>query len=61
MSGGWSTKLQPDANDLADIGAFTKWLEIVEAIARIFVHHEANPRTVAQRTGADAPHQDARG
>lgn len=61
MSGGWSTKLQPDVNDLADIGAFTKWLEIVEAIERIFVHREANPRTVAARSDADALYQDARG
>jgi hypothetical protein len=39
MSGGWSTKLQPDAQDLADADAFSQWLEMVEAIRRIFVYH----------------------
>ncbi|HVU22012.1 MAG TPA: hypothetical protein VHE09_14870 [Rhizomicrobium sp.] len=38
MSGGWSTKLQPDAADLANTESFSKWLEIIEGIQRIFVH-----------------------
>ena len=39
MSGGWSTKLQPDARDLANGESFSQWLEMVEAIKRIFVYH----------------------
>ena len=42
MSGGWSTKLQPDARDLADGEAFAQWLEMIEAIKRIFVFHAAH-------------------
>ena len=38
MSGGWSTKLQPDAGDMANADAFANWLEMIEAIQRIFVH-----------------------
>lgn len=38
MSGGWSTKLQPDESDLADEAAFGLWLEMVQAIKRIFVY-----------------------
>ena len=42
MSGGWSTKLQPDALDLADAESFSRWLEMVEAVKRIFVYHAAH-------------------
>lgn len=38
MSGGWSTKLQPDESDLASEDAFALWLEMIEAINRIFVY-----------------------
>jgi hypothetical protein len=52
MSGGWSTKLQPDARDLADGASFAKWLEIVEAIGRIFVHEPSMHRSAE---GSRAP------
>ncbi|MBV8978089.1 MAG: radical SAM protein [Alphaproteobacteria bacterium] len=38
MSGGWSTKLAPDARDLASADSFADWLEMMEALKRIFVY-----------------------
>ena len=38
LSGGWSTKLQPDNADLFDEEAFSRWIEMIEAIERIFVY-----------------------
>ena len=49
MSGGWSTKLQPDARDLADGNAFSQWLEMIEAISRIFVYHAGHTLTPVRR------------
>jgi hypothetical protein len=62
MSGGWSTKLQPDAADLANATSLANWLEMIEAIDRIFVH-QANRRIVATASLADtaALQFDARG
>jgi hypothetical protein len=50
MSGGWSTKLQPDARDLASEDAFANWLEMMEALSRIFVyeHRAQGPRAAAE-------------
>jgi len=50
MSGGWSTKLSPDADDLADADAFSDWLEMLEALKRIFVYEHG-----AAATGANEP------
>jgi hypothetical protein len=55
MSGGWSTKLQPDAQDLVDGASLAQWLEMVEAIKRIFVYHAAHEFTAARsQPGASA-------
>ena len=56
MSGGWSTKLQPDARDLADEAAFADWLEMMEALNRIFVyeHRDQARRVPAERPGLAA-------
>jgi hypothetical protein len=53
MSGGWSTKLQPDARDLASEDAFANWLEMMEALNRIFVyeHRAQGPRATAEPVG----------
>ena len=56
MSGGWSTKLQPDARDLTDEAAFADWLEMMEALDRIFVyeHRDQARRAPAERPGLAA-------
>jgi hypothetical protein len=41
MSGGWSSKLQPGLEDVADESAFSNWLEMMEALKKIFVHEPA--------------------
>ncbi len=43
MSGGWSTKLQPDATDLASAADFSNWLDILEALEHIFVYEKTAP------------------
>jgi len=55
MSGGWSTKLAPDANDLASADAFSDWLEMLEALKRIFVY-EHSATTAATKEAATALH-----
>jgi hypothetical protein len=60
MSGGWSTKLQPDESDLAGEDAFESWLEMIEAIGRIFVYE--NPgyaETASKRRDVAAPSRPA--
>ena len=47
MSGGWSTRLQPDAQDLSSGEAFARWLDVLEALNRIFVF-ENKSRASAQ-------------
>jgi len=37
MSGGWSTRLQPDAQELSSGEAFATWMDVLEALNRIFV------------------------
>ena len=56
MSGGWSTKLQPDTRDLASEDAFANWLEMMEALNRIFVyeHRAQGPRAAAEPAGLAA-------
>jgi hypothetical protein len=56
MSGGWSTKLQPDARDLASAASFGNWLEMMEALGRIFVyeHRGKAVRTPEAQTGVAA-------
>ena len=36
-SGGWSSKFEPRPEDLADITAFERWLDMVDTAGRIFV------------------------
>jgi len=43
MSGGWSSKLQPSLDDVASEGAFGSWLEMMEALERIFVYVPQGP------------------
>jgi len=47
MSGGWSTRLQPDAQDLSNGEAFATWMDVLEALNRIFVF-ENKSRASAQ-------------
>jgi hypothetical protein len=56
MSGGWSTKLQPDARDLASAASFGNWLEMMEALGRIFVyeHRSKAARAPEAQTGVAA-------
>jgi len=42
MSGGWSTRLQPDAQDLSSGEAFATWMDVLEALNRIFVFENKN-------------------
>ena len=42
MSGGWSTRLQPDAQDLSSGEAFARWMDVLEALNRIFVFENKN-------------------
>ncbi|HWA92831.1 MAG TPA: radical SAM protein [Rhizomicrobium sp.] len=55
MSGGWSTKLQPDAHDLSSGEGFSNWLDILEALNRIFVFENKNrSAALAGASQADA-------
>lgn len=54
MSGGWSTKLQPDAHDLSSGAAFSSWLDLLEALNRIFVFENKNRAVHAAAARADA-------
>ena len=49
MSGGWSTKLAPRVEDLANAEAFAGWLEMMESLRRIFVFDYAQRVTAAPK------------
>jgi hypothetical protein len=54
MSGGWSTKLQPDAHDLSSGEAFASWLDLLDALNRIFVFENKNRAVHAPAAQAGA-------
>lgn len=37
LSGGWSSKFEPRARDVADVTAFKAWLEMIAALDKIFL------------------------
>jgi hypothetical protein len=49
MSGGWSTKLAPRVEDLANAEAFAGWLEMMDSLRRIFVFDYAQRVTAAPK------------
>jgi hypothetical protein len=55
MSGGWSSKLQPGADDVADEGAFSNWLEMMESLKKIFVHDSPRQARTCEYPQASAP------
>ncbi len=54
MSGGWSTKLQPDAQDLANGEGFAGWMDVLEALNRIFVFENRFRASAPERALAGA-------
>ena len=51
-SGGWSSKFQPGENDLASEEAFSYWLDVMQALGKIFLYERGEPGI---RLGGEAP------
>ena len=43
LSGGWSSKLQPNEDDVHDDAAFSRWLDLIGVLDRIFIYRNAKP------------------
>lgn len=48
-SGGWSSRFQPDAADIASEKTFSDWLDMMQVLGRIFLYERGGPVTQTGR------------
>lgn len=51
-SGGWSSKFQPDENDVADARALSNWIDMMNVLGKIFLYEHG---AFELQTGREAP------